>query len=106
MLRTLLQVMNVEGDTYDVRLFGGKHDKHLVEKAYIRPISININSLQVRERDGGLVCSVPLYLSLDLDFQSERKGLFQRNRHHYSRHIQVEGKCVLKCYAKRLNDKL
>lgn len=45
--KTSLQVIKINGDQYDLRFFGGTHDRITVEKAYIRPISININSLQV-----------------------------------------------------------
>ncbi|XP_046669765.1 zinc finger MYND domain-containing protein 11-like isoform X2 [Homalodisca vitripennis] len=42
------KVIKINGDLYDVRFFGGLHQRAAVEKAYIRPISININSLQVK----------------------------------------------------------
>lgn len=45
--KTSLQVIKINGDQYDLRFFGGTHERITVEKAYIRPISININSLQV-----------------------------------------------------------
>ncbi|XP_054271302.1 zinc finger MYND domain-containing protein 11 isoform X2 [Macrosteles quadrilineatus] len=43
------KVIKINGDLYDVRFFGGTHERTSVEKAYIRPISININSLQVKK---------------------------------------------------------
>lgn len=48
--KTSLQVIKINGDQYDLRFFGGTHDRITVEKAYIRPISININSLQVSNK--------------------------------------------------------
>jgi len=42
------QVIKVDGDQYDVRFFGGHHQRALIEKSHIRPISVNIHTLQVK----------------------------------------------------------
>lgn len=42
------KVIKIDGDLYDVRFFGGQHQRAVVEKAYIRPISVNIHTLQVK----------------------------------------------------------
>ncbi|XP_075212466.1 zinc finger MYND domain-containing protein 11 [Lycorma delicatula] len=42
------KVIKIEGEQYDVRFFGGQHQRALVEKSYIRPISVNIHTLQVK----------------------------------------------------------
>jgi len=44
----LTQVIKVDGDQYDVRFFGGHHQRALIEKSHIRPISVNIHTLQVK----------------------------------------------------------
>ena len=44
----LIQVIKVDGDQYDVRFFGGHHQRALIEKSHIRPISVNIHTLQVK----------------------------------------------------------
>ncbi|XP_052122169.1 zinc finger MYND domain-containing protein 11 isoform X2 [Frankliniella occidentalis] len=36
-------------DVHDVRFFGGHHQRALIEKAFIRQISVNIHSLQVKK---------------------------------------------------------
>ncbi|XP_049843177.1 zinc finger MYND domain-containing protein 11-like isoform X3 [Schistocerca gregaria] len=41
------KVIKVEGDQYDVRFFGGQHQRAHIEKVHIRPISVNIHTLQV-----------------------------------------------------------
>ena len=33
---------------YDVRFFGGYHQRALIDKQNIRPITVNVHSLQVR----------------------------------------------------------
>ncbi|RZF42237.1 hypothetical protein LSTR_LSTR004386 [Laodelphax striatellus] len=40
------KVIKIDGDSYDVRFFGGQHEHVIVDKAYIRPISVNIHTLQ------------------------------------------------------------
>ena len=47
-LCVLTQVIKVDGDQYDVRFFGGHHQRALIEKSHIRPISVNIHTLQVK----------------------------------------------------------
>ncbi|KAJ9580569.1 hypothetical protein L9F63_024249, partial [Diploptera punctata] len=42
------KVIKMEGDQYDVRFFGGHHQRALIEKSHIRPISVNIHTLQVK----------------------------------------------------------
>ena len=42
------KVIKMEGDHYDVRFFGGHHQRALIEKSHIRPISVNIHTLQVK----------------------------------------------------------
>lgn len=42
------KVIKENSDSYDVRFFGGVHERAVVEKAYIRPISVNIHTLQVK----------------------------------------------------------
>jgi hypothetical protein len=37
-----------EGGSYDVRFFGGYHQRAVVEKTQTRPISVNIHTLQVK----------------------------------------------------------
>jgi hypothetical protein len=38
----------MDGEHYDVRFFGGHHQRALIEKSHIRPISVNIHTLQVK----------------------------------------------------------
>ncbi|VVC34742.1 Zinc finger, PHD-type,PWWP domain,Bromodomain,Zinc finger, FYVE/PHD-type,Zinc finger [Cinara cedri] len=40
------KVLNIEGDNYEVRFFGGKHHIGIIDKSQIYPISVNIHSLQ------------------------------------------------------------
>ncbi|XP_049770253.1 zinc finger MYND domain-containing protein 11 [Schistocerca cancellata] len=42
------KVIKMEGDQYDVRFFGGQHQRAHIEKVHIRPISVNIHTLQVK----------------------------------------------------------
>nr|CAD7452443.1 unnamed protein product [Timema tahoe] len=42
------KVIKIEGQTYDVRFFGGHHQRAVLDKTYIRPISVNIHTLQVK----------------------------------------------------------
>ncbi|XP_068086019.1 zinc finger MYND domain-containing protein 11 isoform X2 [Anabrus simplex] len=42
------KVIKIDGDQYDVRFFGGHHQRALIEKVHIRPISVNIHTLQVK----------------------------------------------------------
>jgi len=41
------KVMQVNGNVYDVRFFGGHHMRANIEKVFIRPISATLQSLQV-----------------------------------------------------------
>lgn len=41
------KVMQVNGNVYDVRFFGGHHMRANIEKVFIRPISTTLQSLQV-----------------------------------------------------------
>lgn len=43
------KVIKIDGDRYDVRFFGGHHQRAIIEKAFIRQISVNLNSLQVKK---------------------------------------------------------
>lgn len=38
----------MDGEHYDVRFFGGHHQRALIEKSHIRSISVNIHTLQVK----------------------------------------------------------
>ncbi|CAH0771755.1 unnamed protein product [Bemisia tabaci] len=42
------KVIKCDGETYDVRFFGTPHERATIEKAHIRPISVNIHTLQVK----------------------------------------------------------
>ncbi|XP_076044943.1 zinc finger MYND domain-containing protein 11-like isoform X2 [Oratosquilla oratoria] len=42
------KVIKAENDLYDVRFFGSQHQRAVIEKCHIRPISVNIHSLQVK----------------------------------------------------------
>ncbi|XP_071447495.1 zinc finger MYND domain-containing protein 11 [Hetaerina americana] len=42
------KVIKVEGDHYDVRFFGSQHQRANIEKSHIRPITVNIHTLQVK----------------------------------------------------------
>ncbi|XP_069973413.1 zinc finger MYND domain-containing protein 11 isoform X1 [Penaeus vannamei] len=42
------KVIKVENDLYDVRFFGSQHQRAVIEKTHIRPISVNIHTLQVK----------------------------------------------------------
>ncbi|PSN41957.1 hypothetical protein C0J52_06431 [Blattella germanica] len=42
------KVIKIQGDQYDVRFFGGHHQRAVIEKSHIRPISVNIHTLQVK----------------------------------------------------------
>jgi hypothetical protein len=41
------KVMQINGNVYDVRFFGGHHMRANIEKIFIRPISATLQSLQV-----------------------------------------------------------
>nr|CAD7425718.1 unnamed protein product [Timema monikensis] len=43
------KVIKIEGQMYDVRFFGGHHQRAVLDKTYIRPISVNIHTLQETE---------------------------------------------------------
>lgn len=43
------KVMQVNGNVYDVRFFGGHHMRANIEKVFIRPISSTLQSLQVKK---------------------------------------------------------
>lgn len=43
------KVMKIEDDVYDVRFFGGHHGRANIEKNFIRPITVNLSSLQVKK---------------------------------------------------------
>ena len=48
-----MRIMGPEGSEeckYDVRFFGGYHQRAIVEKIHIRPISVNIHTLQVGKK--------------------------------------------------------
>ena len=47
----VIQEENDEG-LLEVRFFGGYHQRAIVEKQHIRPISVNIHTLQVSEQEG------------------------------------------------------
>ena len=47
----VIQEENDEG-LLEVRFFGGYHQRAMVEKQHIRPISVNIHTLQVSEQEG------------------------------------------------------
>ncbi|XP_015509408.1 zinc finger MYND domain-containing protein 11 isoform X1 [Neodiprion lecontei] len=40
------KVMQINNDVYDVRFFGGHHMRANIEKIFIRPITVNLNTLQ------------------------------------------------------------
>uniref|UniRef100_A0A1B6CUA8 MYND-type domain-containing protein n=1 Tax=Clastoptera arizonana TaxID=38151 RepID=A0A1B6CUA8_9HEMI len=42
------KVIKVHAENYDVRFFGGIHQKAVIDKTYTRPISVNIHTLQVK----------------------------------------------------------
>ncbi|XP_046396293.1 zinc finger MYND domain-containing protein 11 [Ischnura elegans] len=42
------KVIKVEGEHYDVRFFGSQHQRANIEKSHIRPITVNIHTLQVK----------------------------------------------------------
>ncbi|PNF16454.1 Zinc finger MYND domain-containing protein 11 [Cryptotermes secundus] len=42
------KVIKMDGEHYDVRFFGGHHQRALIEKSHIRSISVNIHTLQVK----------------------------------------------------------
>lgn len=44
------KVLKIEGDTYEVRFFGGEHQLGIIDKSQIRPISVNIHTLQSQGR--------------------------------------------------------
>lgn len=46
------KVMQINGNVYDVRFFGGHHMRANIEKVFIRPISVSLQSLQVNRRCG------------------------------------------------------
>lgn len=50
------KVMQINGNVYDVRFFGGHHMRANIEKVFIRPISVSLQSLQVNTRCG-ILCS-------------------------------------------------
>ncbi|XP_012235312.1 zinc finger MYND domain-containing protein 11 [Linepithema humile] len=43
------KVMQVNGNVYDVRFFGGHHMRANIEKVFIRPISATLQSLQIKK---------------------------------------------------------
>ncbi|XP_021930541.1 zinc finger MYND domain-containing protein 11-like isoform X2 [Zootermopsis nevadensis] len=42
------KVIRISGEQYDVRFFGGHHQRALIEKSHIRSISVNIQALQLK----------------------------------------------------------
>ncbi|XP_043488958.1 zinc finger MYND domain-containing protein 11 isoform X2 [Polistes fuscatus] len=42
------KVMQINGNVYDVRFFGGHHMRANIEKVFIRPISVSLQSLQIK----------------------------------------------------------
>lgn len=44
------KVMQVNGNVYDVRFFGGHHMRANIEKVFIRPITVSLQSLQRSEK--------------------------------------------------------
>ncbi|KAG7197154.1 hypothetical protein KM043_007237 [Ampulex compressa] len=42
------KVMQVNGNVYDVRFFGGHHMRANIEKVFIRPITVSLQSLQIK----------------------------------------------------------
>lgn len=42
------KVIKIEDEQYDVRFFGAQHIRAMIPKAHIRPISVNIHTLQVK----------------------------------------------------------
>ncbi|CAL4127213.1 unnamed protein product, partial [Meganyctiphanes norvegica] len=42
------KVIRIENEMYDVRFFGSQHQRAVIEKSHIRPISVNIHTLQVK----------------------------------------------------------
>lgn len=51
------KVMQVNGNVYDVRFFGGHHMRANIEKVFIRPISTTLQSLQVN-----LYCVLSIFI--------------------------------------------
>ena len=41
-------IRTIPDGSYDIRFFGGQHQRALVEKQNVRPISVNIQTLQVK----------------------------------------------------------
>jgi hypothetical protein len=41
-------VIRKKGETLDVRFFGGYHQKATVEKGHVKPITVNVHTLQVK----------------------------------------------------------
>lgn len=46
------KVMKIDGDQYDVRLFGAQHPRIMVQKSLVRPITTNIHTMQVKRTSG------------------------------------------------------
>ncbi|XP_008187263.1 zinc finger MYND domain-containing protein 11 [Acyrthosiphon pisum] len=44
------KVLKIEGDMYEVRFFGSEHQLGIIDKSQIRPISVNIHTLQSQGR--------------------------------------------------------
>ncbi|KAL2713425.1 zinc finger MYND domain-containing protein 11 isoform X1 [Vespula squamosa] len=44
------KVMQINGNVYDVRFFGGHHMRANIEKVFIRPISVSLQTLQPSEK--------------------------------------------------------
>ncbi|XP_068218714.1 zinc finger MYND domain-containing protein 11 isoform X2 [Palaemon carinicauda] len=42
------KVIREENDLFDVRFFGSQHQRAVIEKSHVRPISVNIHTLQVK----------------------------------------------------------
>lgn len=62
---------------YDVRFFGGYHQRALVEKQCIRPITVNIHSLKVWQKNTILLCFFKVYRPKKFMESSSRN--FQKN---------------------------
>ncbi|XP_063229877.1 zinc finger MYND domain-containing protein 11-like isoform X2 [Bacillus rossius redtenbacheri] len=60
------KVIKMDGDNYDVRFFGGYHQRALIEKSYIQPITANIHSLQIKRTPGWKKASEELTRHQDL----------------------------------------
>ncbi|XP_042241533.1 zinc finger MYND domain-containing protein 11-like, partial [Homarus americanus] len=74
------KVIRVENELYDVRFFGSQHQRAVIEKSHVRPISVNIHTLQVKRTSAWNKACEELkkhqeYLSMTNNHESDHRNI-------------------------------